>query len=216
MHLRAKEQTQRKAFTEFLQTRIIDKPGVHMPVLTEEEKKAFGDCSLQYEVMQNFHAFLNEYAQGPLTDAMKQMNIRSVSDAITHRKNIQSAQKILADLPALIAAEQAKADNTRASFNQPDDLKRVYDKAYTKLITQPADAIKDMMPIAGETLTATLETLDYISAHSEVITVNGTVISVSDPAIKKELNAHLKTMNLKAQATMQAQRTLTALVYSRG
>lgn len=34
-----KEPEQRTAFTQFLQTRIIDKPGVHAPKLTDDERK---------------------------------------------------------------------------------------------------------------------------------------------------------------------------------
>ena len=41
--MRNKEAEQRKAFTAFLQTRVLDKPGLRVPMPTEEEKASFGD-----------------------------------------------------------------------------------------------------------------------------------------------------------------------------
>ena len=38
-----KEADQRKAFTTFLQTRVLDKPGLRVPVPSPEEKASFGD-----------------------------------------------------------------------------------------------------------------------------------------------------------------------------
>lgn len=210
------EEAQRKAFIEFLQTRIIDKPGVHVPVLRDEDKNLFGEYSAQYAAMQHFHESLNKRTEDSLTTAMKQMNISSMGQAIQRREDIQSAQKTLNELPALISEEQAKADEARKSFKQPEDLKAVYDKAYDRVVTQPAEAMKNMMPVASETLTATLEALDYINAHQDVIKVNGAMIKVSDPVIQKELNTRLQALNTKAQATMQAQRKMVAVVYGRG
>jgi hypothetical protein len=210
------EEAQRKAFMEFLQTRIIDKPGVHVPVLKDEDRKVFGDYSAQYAVMQNFHESLNKRTEESLNTAMKQMNISSMGQAMQRREDIQSAQKVLNELPALISEEQAKADDVRKSFQQPEDLKAVYTKAYDRVVTQPAEAMKSMMPVASETLTATLEALDYIHAHQNVIKVNGAMIEVSDPAIQKELNTRLQALNAKAQATMQAQRKMVAIIYGRG
>ena len=51
------EPTQRKAFMDFLQTRIIDKPGRHVPMRSAEETKSFGDYAKQYEIILGFYNY---------------------------------------------------------------------------------------------------------------------------------------------------------------
>ena len=45
------EGQQRAAFTEFLQTRILDKPGVHLPRLSDEDKAHFGPYADHYAII---------------------------------------------------------------------------------------------------------------------------------------------------------------------
>src|SRR5207237_6743168 len=49
------EATHRKAFIEFLQSRIVAKPGIHVPKLTTEETTAFGDYAKHYAVIADFN-----------------------------------------------------------------------------------------------------------------------------------------------------------------
>ena len=58
---------QRKAFTAFLQTRIIDKPGIHVPQLSEDERKAFGPYVADYAIITTFHKVLNEASRAATT-----------------------------------------------------------------------------------------------------------------------------------------------------
>src|SRR3954466_16238353 len=48
------EPEQRKAFITFLQTRIVDKPGVHVPKLTDDELGRFGPYAAHYNVIRDF------------------------------------------------------------------------------------------------------------------------------------------------------------------
>src|SRR5215208_463914 len=65
------EATQRKAFIEFLQTRIIGKPGVHVPKLTEQETAAFGAYAGHYAVIADFNAGLDEAVSKPMERALE-------------------------------------------------------------------------------------------------------------------------------------------------
>lgn len=49
------EQGERKAFIEFLQTRIVDQPGLRVPKLTADEEKSLGQYSAQYAVIGDFN-----------------------------------------------------------------------------------------------------------------------------------------------------------------
>src|SRR5215208_7307017 len=64
------EATQRKAFIDFLQTRIIAKPGVHVPKLTEQETAAFGPYAGHYAVIADFNAGLDEVVSKPMQRAL--------------------------------------------------------------------------------------------------------------------------------------------------
>ena len=50
------EAAQRKTFIEFLQTRIIDKPGVHVPKLDSELEGKLGVYAKHYALIANFHS----------------------------------------------------------------------------------------------------------------------------------------------------------------
>ena len=71
----SKEPEQRAAFTQFLQTRIVDKPGVRVPKLTEEEKKSFGDYAAQYAVITDFNAAMDASVK-PMGNLMQKGAVR--------------------------------------------------------------------------------------------------------------------------------------------
>ncbi len=49
------EEAQRKAFIEFLRTRIIDKPGLHIPIMSDQDVANFGPYADQYRIMNGLH-----------------------------------------------------------------------------------------------------------------------------------------------------------------
>ena len=70
------EPAERKAFIEFLQTRIIDKPGLHVPHLTQEESASFGDYAKQYAIITDFNDGLERSVAKPMADAISRGTIR--------------------------------------------------------------------------------------------------------------------------------------------
>src|SRR5215472_15982281 len=60
------EPNQRKAFIEFLQTRIINKPGLHVPTLTADESARFGDYAKHYAVIADFNGNLDRLVSNPM------------------------------------------------------------------------------------------------------------------------------------------------------
>src|SRR5476649_1305504 len=65
------EPEQRRAFIAFLQKRIIDKPGLHIPILSEKETADLGSYAGQYRIMNGFHHELDETINKDLTRAMQ-------------------------------------------------------------------------------------------------------------------------------------------------
>ncbi len=209
-----KEPEQRAAFTQFLQTRIVDKPGVRVPQLTEEEKKSFGDYAAQYAVITDFNAGMDASVK-PLAGIMQKGSMRSLNDIVTRRDDLKAVQASLNDMGAALKEQQAKADAARAQLKQPEDLKAVYDKAYEKTVSLPADTFRDVLPQLNATFDSSLKIADYVAAHAAQIDISGPIVKVQDPAVQAELNKLLQDLNAQAKNVQQAQTRMQAVMVGR-
>jgi hypothetical protein len=209
-----KEPEQRAAFTQFLQTRIVDKPGVRVPKLTDEEKKSFGDYAAQYAVITDFNAGMDASVK-PLSGILQKGQVRSLNDIVTRRDDLKTVRASLDDMNTALKEERAKADAARAQLKQPEDLKAVYDKAYEKTVSLPADTFTDVLPQINATYDASLKIADYVEAHKAQIEIKGSSVTVTDAAVQAELNKLLQDLNAQAKNVQQAQTRLQAVVMGR-
>ncbi len=209
-----KEPEQRAAFTQFLQTRIVDKPGVRVPKLTDEEKKSFGDYAAQYAVITDFNAGMDASVK-PLSGIMQKGAMRSLNDIVSRRDDLKTVQAALNDMNAALKEQQAKADAARAALKQPEDLKVVYDKAYEKTVSLPADTFRDVLPQLNATFDSSLKIADYVEAHKAQIEIAGATVKVKDAAVQAELNQLLQDLNTQAKNVQQAQTRLQAVMLGR-
>lgn len=208
------EPDQRAAFKQFLQTRIIDKPGVHVPKLTPDESKSFGDYSQHYAVITDFNSGMDASIK-PLNGFVQKGAFRSLSDVIERRDDIKTAQAGLNDLVVQLKQELAKADAAHAQLKQPDDLKTVYDSAYDRTVTLPANTLLTVMPQVNGTIDSGLKVADYVDAHKAQIQINGSVVQVTDPKVQTELNTLLQDLNAKARVVQEAQVRMQTVLLGR-
>lgn len=206
-----KEPEQRAAFMQFLQTRIVDKPGVRVPQLTDEEKKSFGDYAAQYAVITDFNAGMDASVK-PMGSLMQKGAVRSLNDVIARRDDIKTVQTALKDMGEALTKEQGKADAAHAQLKQPDDLKAVYDKAYDKTVTVPANTFREVLPQISGTLDSSLKVAEYVEAHKTQIDLSGPAPRVQDPTVLAELNKLLQELSSQAQKVQQAQTRLQAVM----
>ncbi len=209
-----KEPEQRAAFTQFLQTRIVDKPGVRVPQLTDEEKKSFGDYAGQYAVITDFNAGMDASVK-PLSGIMQKGAMRSLNDIVSRRDDLKTVQAALNDMNTALKEQQAKADAARAQLKQPEDLKVVYDKAYEKTVSLPADTFRDVLPQLNATFDSSLKIADYVDAHKAQIEISGAIVKVKDATVQAELNQLLQDLNAQAKNVQQAQTRLQAVMVGR-
>lgn len=209
-----KEPEQRAAFTQFLQTRIIDKPGVRVPQLTAEEKKSFGDYAAHYAVITDFNSGMDASVK-PLNSLMQKGGMRTLSDIVARRDDLKTVQTALNDMGVALKEQQGKADAARAQLKQPDDLKAVYAKAYEKTVTLPADTFRSVLPQINATFDSSLKIADYVAQHQKEIQISGSTVQVSDPAVQKELNTMLQDLNTQARNVQQAHTRLQAVMLGR-
>ncbi|OCX20450.1 DUF3053 domain-containing protein [Pseudomonas graminis] len=208
------EPDQRAAFKQFLQTRIIDKPGVHVPKLTPDESKSFGDYSQHYAVITDFNSGMDASIK-PLNGFVQKGAFRSLSDVIERRDDIKTAQTGLNDLVVQLKQELARADAAHAQLKQPDDLKTVYDSAYDRTVTLPANTLLTVMPQVNGTIDSGLKVADYVDAHKAQIQINGSVVQVTDPKVQTELNTLLQDLNAKARVVQEAQVRMQTVLLGR-
>lgn len=207
-----KEAEQRTAFIAFLQTRVLDKPGLRVPTPTAEEKTSFGDYAQHYAVITDFNEGMNQSVSKPMGDVMAKGALRSISDLASRRDDLKAAKDGLGGLRSALDQQVAKADAAHAKLKQPDDLKQVYDKAYDKTVTTPAATFKEVFPALDTVFDSALAIGDFLEKNKSKIQVSGSSVTVTDPAVQAELNNMLQQLNGQSAAINAAQRKMQAMV----
>lgn len=206
------EETERKAFIGFLQTRILDKKGLRVPTLTEDEKKSFGAYAEHYAIIANFNGQLDETVKGPMVKAMQGGRITSVGDLVARRKDIALMREGVIKLKGEIDTQLVKADAAKAALTQPEDLKPVFDAAYKRTVSDPAKLLSDIFPTLSEMLGAADHLAGWIEEHRSQVEINGMMVQVSDQKLLDEFNALVQKMQAQQKTLMDAQNAVNAMI----
>lgn len=200
------EPTQRAAFIAFLNDRIVSKPGVHLPVPTDEETKSFGPYAAQLAVIVDFNHKMDEVSTGSMGGfATLSQQVHSLADVIAHKQDIAKLHDALAGFQPELKKQIAAADAARAALpSQPDDLKTVYAAAYDRDVTAPSTVMADALPALDETVQAMLAIANFVAANGAKITINGSVVNTSDPKLQPQLQDLLTKLNAASQKTSEA------------
>jgi hypothetical protein len=207
-----REAEERKAFIEFLQTRIIARPGVRVPTLSPDDDKRFGRYAAHYAVIRDFNDALNKSISGPMSDLMGKGSIRSLQDLMQKRDSLATVREGAASLRRAVEQELAKADAARAALQQPDDLKAIYDAAYAKTVREPAGLFVEIFPALDRTLTAGQDMVTFLERNKDKVKISGNAIEVGDAKLKSELDALLARLAADGRAIQDAQRKLQAMI----
>lgn len=208
------EPDQRAAFKQFLQSRILDKPGVHVPKLTGDESKSFGDYATHYAVITDFNSGMDASIQ-PLSALVQQGAIRSVGDVVTHKDDFKAVQNGLNNMATQLKQQLAKADSAHTQLKQPEDLKAVYDSAYDRTVTVPATTFLSVVPQINKSFDNSLKVADYLEAHKAQVEINGAVIQTKNVKVQEELNTLLQELNAQAKVVQDAQARIQAVILGR-
>ena len=174
-----KEGDQRKAFIDFLQNTVM-RSGERLPTLTADQKKQFGPFVSDYAILYGYSQQVNQAMDSGLRPVVDSVNaIRVPRDYVT-----QSA--------------------AHSALKQSDDLKPVFDQAFTKVVTTPADALQPLIP-AAQTFTQQLVMVgDYIAQQGTQVSfvANGIQFPTSQQA--SEYNKLIAPLPAQHQAFNQA------------
>lgn len=205
------EPKERQRFIDFLQTRIVNKPGLHVPALSLAEEKSFGQYSKHFAVIRDFNGSLETKVSGPLRQLLDHGMPRDVPDLMEGKTDLAAVRRASALLRANIDAELAKADARRAGLKQADDVKLVYDKAYTRSVTVPAVLIKEILPPLAAALDSADKLSTFFATHKGKISFRGGLLEVPDPDILRQANALIGELNAHSRDVMAAQRRFNAM-----
>jgi hypothetical protein len=205
------EGSQREAFIEYLQVRIIDKPGLHVPHPTEAESKSFGPYAQNYQIILDFNDGLSRSVAVPMQTAMQRGAMRSLDDVATRRADFVAVRDGMKQLHDALMKALATADAARAALKQPDDLKTVFDKAYDRTVTVPAKTFDEIFPAMDQAIGNILSMSDFIGQHRAQVKLNGSMIEVSDPALRPQLQTLLDAISKSQEAVARAQQKMNAI-----
>jgi hypothetical protein len=192
------EPEQRKAFITFLQ-KMIDRPGVHVMNTLPDDEKRFGDYTKHYAVFLDFNKEMSGIMETFATQ-MKQLvgdqtSPRNIEQLVAHRADVVAVRDGLGKSQDGMREKLAAARAARAKLQQPDDLKKVYDAAFDKIIVQPVQGVEKVYAVLSDGIKATLQLIDYVASHRSTLTVSGSQVQAKDARTLAEVNELLKAHN---------------------
>lgn len=197
-----KEGDQRKAFIDFLQNTVM-RSGERLPTLTADQKKQFGPFVSDYAILYGYSQQVNQAMDSGLRPVVDSVNaIRVPQDYVTQSGPLREMNGSLGVLAQQLQNAKLQADAAHSALKQSDDLKPVFDQAFTKVVTTPADALQPLIP-AAQTFTQQLVMVgDYIAQQGTQVSfvANGIQFPTSQQASEYMLD--LKLLNFLLAALM--------------
>ncbi len=203
-----KEPQQRKAFMEFMETRMLANKTISIPTLTDKDREAFGPYVAHYQVITDFNAGMNQ-SMGELR------NISSLGRKIQTMKGLQENWKEIAAFrdvmkPVLGSVENniQKAQAARASLTQPDDLKAVYDRAFDKVVVQPIEPVRKFIPSILKALDAMEAMGRFLDENRNEIQISGAMVQIDNPTLHQKMKTLQKNYLAAAQELAAVQQSI--------
>ena len=206
------EPQQRQAFIEFLQRRIVNRPGLHIPIMSETDVKSFGPYADQYRIMSSFHHQVDATVEQDLARAMQIGTPTSLDQLANKRALFPLVRQSMAKFKTETEAALAKADAAHAALKQPPDLKAVYDAAYDKMVTKPAAVFSEIAPLIDGALRPLEELANYLDQNRSVIDYRDGVPTSKDTLVNGRLVSLIDATAVSAKASVEGKRKLRAMI----
>lgn len=185
-----KEPAQRKAFIDFLQTRILAKQTVSVPQLTKEERDQFGPYSDDYLLITDFHQQMSNEMNASLGPVFAGLNETiTVGKLLEKRDDLQKMVESSANWREKLVVLRKQADTRHSALKQPADLKVVYDQAYEKVVVQPSEVAEQAFTLLPKVLTLVIAKADFIKSQGKNVTITGNKLQFDKQATLDKYNA---------------------------
>jgi hypothetical protein len=201
------EPEQRKAFITFLQTRVIDRPGVRIPSPSADEIKSIGPYNAHFKVIT---AFTGDPTLTTMAAKMSSglPNLSNIQSVIDNRDTLRKTRSEMGDLLRVMNEKYAATQKEREALKQPDDLKPVYDKAFDKTVTAPVNGFREAVPIAQAILEAAANLSDYVVSHKDTVRITGGQLQPTGARTQVDLASLVNAVTAQGRKFNEAQRKL--------
>ncbi|SEQ90250.1 Protein of unknown function [Rosenbergiella nectarea] len=199
-----KDADQRKAFGDFLQNTVM-RSGTQLPALSENQKKSFGnyvgDYAILYGFSQQLTRALNEGIR-PVTDQLSA--IHTPQDYLAQRDALRQAGGALNVVSQQVQNARNLADSSKSSLKLPEDLQKVYEDAYKKTVTTPADNLQPILPELQALTQAVLDTADFLQAQDTRLSFNNNAVQFPTQDQVNQYNTLVGNISSHANSLSQA------------
>lgn len=164
-----KEAEQSKAFGDFLQNTVM-RSGSQLPMLSENQKKNFGNFAGDYAILYGFSQQLNKAINDgirPVTDELSAIHVPA--DYQSHRDTLRQAAGALNVVTQQVQNARNLADSSKSSLKLPADLQKTYEAAYAKVVTQPANSVLPLLPQLQALSRSVIDTGDFLQAQNNSV-----------------------------------------------
>lgn len=207
-----KEPEQRKAFIDYLQNTVM-RSGANIPTLSEDQKQKLGNYAGDYAILVGFSQQLAKSVEASLLPSLDQVGqIRTAQDYMSKRDTLQQSAGALDLLGPQLQSAKLQADTARAALKQPDDLKAVYNQAYDKVITVPANTLIPAVPAMSGFVRELIQVGDFLQAQGNQVSFNNGGIQFRTQQQATEYNAMMATLVAKQPSFLEAQAAVQAVM----
>ncbi|CAI1170490.1 Protein of uncharacterised function (DUF3053) [Serratia liquefaciens] len=206
-----KEPEQRKAFIDYIQNTVM-RSGAKIPTLSEDQKQKFGNYAGDYAILVGFSQQLSKSLDASLTPALDQINqIRTAQDYMSKRDTLQQSVGALNLLGQQIQSAKSQADTARKALKQPDDLKAVYNQAYDKIVTGPANALMPVIPTTASFVQDLVQVGDFLRAQGNQVAFNNNGVQFRTSQQATQYNTMMSNLVAKQQDLLNAQKIVSSV-----
>jgi len=206
-----KEPEQRKAFIDYIQNTVM-RSGAKIPTLSEDQKQKFGNYAGDYAILVGFSQQLSKSLDASLTPALDQINqIRTAQDYMSKRDTLQQSVGALNLLGQQIQSAKSQADTARTALKQPDDLKAVYNQAYDKIVTGPANALMPVIPTTASFVQDLVQVGDFLRTQGNQVAFNNNGVQFRTSQQATQYNTMMSILVAKQQDLLNAQKTVSGV-----
>ncbi|WP_394515252.1 DUF3053 domain-containing protein [Pantoea sp. SGAir0215] len=199
-----KEGEQRKAFIDFMQNTVM-RSGEHLPSLSENQKQSFGPFAGDYAILYGFSQQVNKTVDQGMRPVVDELSaIRVPQDYLSRRDSLAQATSALTVATQQLESAKMQADKSKAGLKQSDDLKKVFDTAYEKVVTQPAAQLIPLLPKLQALSQDAVKTGEFLQAQGTRVSFNNGGVQFPTQEQATQYNSLMTSLSANVQALTQA------------
>ncbi|WP_324029381.1 DUF3053 family protein [Pantoea sp. JZ2] len=199
-----KEGEQRKAFIDFMQNTVM-RSGEHLPSLSENQKQSFGPFAGDYAILYGFSQQVNKTVDQGMRPVVDELSaIRVPQDYLSRRDSLAQATSALTVATQQLESAKMQADKSKAGLKQSDDLKKVFDTAYDKVVTQPAAQLIPLLPKLQTLSQDAVKTGEFLQVQGTRVSFNNGGVQFPTQEQATQYNSLMTSLSANVQALTQA------------